>query len=723
MKNDRLDSVSENAFDDFDKFDEVERYELRESKPYSFQADRREFVQTLGAGIVITISAKRSNAQRRSARREELLSERFHFGEDGFITVLTSKVEVGQGARTQIAQATAEEFRVPVEHIRIVMADTERCPDDGGTAGSRTTPSTVPRVRHAAAAARAVLSEVAAARFGVATSEIQLEAGVFRADTDKRVSLIDLARDNEASANLQVAPRNDGVTVTRVAEWKVLGTSANKIDGRLIVTGEHKYPSDIVRPNMLYGKVLRPDAFNATLQSVDLQSAQAMAGVTVVRDGEFVGCVATTSWQARKACDAIAATASWQLPEETPPSSDELFAHLKNTASENNGGRNREKNWGDVKSALGKAAKQISAEYTIAYVQHAPMEPRAAVAEWSNGKLTVWTGTQQPSRVHGQLSEIFRMPRERVRVIVPDTGGGFGGKHTGEAAIEAARLAKSVGKPVHLRWTREEEFTWAYFRPAGLIEVDAGIDKAGKVLAWNFANYNSGGSAIDTPYTVPHGRTRFLNTDSPLRQGSYRALASTANVFARESAMDELAVLIGIDPLEFRLQNLRPGRLRDVLAAAAKKFDWKGRRKNHESNRGVGLACGTEKGSYTAACAEVEVIGNEVRVVHACQSFECGAIHNPANLRRQVEGCLVMGIGAALHEEIRFANGRIANPQFSDYRVPRLSDMPELDIVLLNRPDLPSVGGSETPIIAIAPAIANAIYNAVGKRCRSMPIS
>jgi isoquinoline 1-oxidoreductase len=488
------------------------------------------------------------------------------------------------------------------------------------------------------------------------------------------------------------------------------------------VTGTHRYPSDIIRPNMVYGKVLRPSAYGATLKSIDLTPAEKMDNVKVVHDGDFVGCVAPTSWQAEKARDELAATAAWQPSEQQQTSSEDLFEHLKQTGRESSGGRNRAKSWGDVGKALSNATKKIATQYTVAYVQHAPMEPRAAVAEWIDGKLTVWTGTQQPSRVHGQLCETFRLPRERVRVIVPDTGGGFGGKHTGEAAVEAARLAKSAGRPVHLRWTREEEFTWAYFRPAGLIEVSAAIDDSGTLTGWDFANYNSGGSAIDTPYTVPNGRTRFLGTDAPLRQGSYRALASTANVFARESAMDEMALLAKTGPLEFRLRHLKPGRLRDALSAAASEFDWASRMKDRKPNRGIGLSCGTEKGSYTAACAEVEVINDEVRVISACQSFECGAIHNPANLRRQVEGCFVMGLGAALYEAMEFANGKITNGSFSEYQVPRMSDLPELDIVLLSRPDHPSVGGSETPIIAIAPAIANAIYNAVGKRCRSMPV-
>ena len=249
------------------------------------------------------------------------------------------------------------------------------------------------------------------------------------------------------------------------------------------------------------------------------------------------------------------------------------------------------------------------------------MEPRAAVAEWQDGQLTVWTGTQQPSRVHGQLCQAFRLANDKVRVIVPDTGGGFGGKHTGEAAIEAARLAKAAGRPVHLLWTRDEEFTWAYFRPAGLIEVQAGIDAAGKLLSWDFANYNSGGSAIETPYDVPHGRTQFVSADSPLRQGSYRALASTANTFARESAMDELAELAAIDPLDFRLQHLEPGRLKDVLQAACQQIPVASPPCRSQS-RTAELASHAEprRESYVAACAEVEVIDGKFRVLRRVPS-------------------------------------------------------------------------------------------------------
>jgi isoquinoline 1-oxidoreductase len=327
-----------------------------------------------------------------------------------------------------------------------------------------------------------------------------------------------------------------------------------------------------------------------------------------------------------------------------------------------------------------------------------------------------------PFRVRTELAGALGVAADRVRVIVPDTGSGYGGKHSGEAAVEAARLARAAGKPVKLVWTREEEFTWAYFRPAGVIEVSAGASKDGTLTAWEFHNYNSGGSAIQTPYEVSSKHTEFHGSDSPLRQGSYRALASTANVFARESHMDELAHALGMDPLAFRLKNLKTERLRAVFEAAAQTFGW-GRTKP-PTGHGFGIAGGTEKASYVAACAEVAVerTSGLVRLVRVVTAFECGAILNPDHLKNQVEGATVMGLGGALFEAIHFADGKILNPRFSDYRVPRFRDVPELETVLLDRKDLPSVGAGETPIVGLAPAVGNAIFQATGVRLRSLPM-
>ena len=706
---------------------EPERYELREGPAYRFDLDRREFVQILGAGLVISLSGNVSLAQQRSrrgrrrrSRGPRTVDQRLHISEQGVITVLTSKVEVGQGSRTQLTQAVAEELRVPTDQIHLIMADSALVPNDGGTAGSRTTPSTVPSVRLGAATAREVLIDLAAKRLDVDRARLEARDGrVVDPSSNRSVTYGELVQMKDPADAFGRLVGGEDVALTPVDQWQILGTTVARVGARDVVTGAHRYPSDIVRPKMFYGKVLRPASFGATLTSIDLAPARAMENVTVVRDGDFIGCAAETSDRAAEAVKAIAATAKWERPPH--PDGEKLFEHLKTHAQPRAEDTDSQ---GSVRTALASATTVLREDYTVAYIAHAPMEPRAAVAEWNDGKLMVWTGTQQPQRVRGQLTEAFGLDEAQVRVIVPDTGGGFGGKHTGEVAVEAARLAREARRPVRVTWTREEEFTWAYFRPAGLIEVEAGVDAQGNITAWDFANTNSGGSAIESPYRIPNTRVRFIGTDSPLREGSYRALASTANTFARESAMDELATAAGVDPLAFRLAHLEPGRLRDVLEKAAERFGWERRRTPSAENRGVSLACGTEKGSYVAACVEVEVDRQRgrIRVLEICEAFECGAIHNPDNLRAQVEGCILMGLGGALSEEIKFKKGKILNPKFSRYRVPRLADVPKLDTVLVNRLDLPSVGAGETPIIAVAPAVAGAVFQATGLRIRSMPL-
>ena len=456
---------------------------------------------------------------------------------------------------------------------------------------------------------------------------------------------------------------------------------------------------------MGYGKVLRAPRYGAKLKSLDDSVAKAMEGVTVVRDGDFVGVVAPSSWAAEKARAAL--KVEWEGGDG--PSNKELFELLKNDIDRGDSGR-------AVDEALKAAAQRVEQTYTVQYIAHAPLEPRAGVAEWKDGKVTAWTGTQRPFGVKDELMQAFSLPGDKVRVIVPDTGSGYGGKHSGEAAVEAARLAKAAGKPVKLVWTREEEFIWAYFRPAGVIEVKAGVDAEGKLLAWEFHNHNSGGAAIETPYEVPVKNVRSHGSKSPLRQGSYRGLAAAANGFARESVMDELAAEVGLDPLEFRLKNLKNDRLRAVLEAAAERFGWKDR-KGH-----CGIACGIDKGGYIANCVEVEVKDTEVRVVRIVAAFECGAVVNPLHLKNQIEGSIVMGLGGALFEVIQFAGGRILNPAFSKYRVPRFSDVPVIEIVLVDRKDLPSAGAGECPIMAISPAVGSAIFAATGKRLRAMPM-
>ena len=708
---------------------EPERYEFFENGGLSWRFDRRDFFRIAGAGIIVALFVDALEAQqpgRRPGRGgfgggPQELSAWLHIGENGKITVYTGKVEVGQNARTSLTQVVAEELRTPVDRIEMVMGDTKLTPFDMGTFGSMTTPRMAPQLRRAAAAARELLLDLAAEQSKIDRAALDVENGKVIDTKSKKTFEFGALTKGKKLAKAIAAD----VPTTPAEKWKVAGTPVPKVDGRSFVTGAHKYSSDMNRPGMLHGKILRPPSFKATLVSLNAHDAEAMPGVTVVHKGDFVGVVAPTEHEAAKALAAI--KAEWKTTPQ--PSSDEVFKYLKEhqggggrfggEGGFGGGGRN---NQGSIADGLKAADQKLQATYTIAYIAHAPLEPRAAVAEWTDGSVTVWTGTQVPFRVNGEVANATGVSVDKVRIIVPDTGSAYGGKHSDEAAAEAARLAKAVGKPVKLVWTREEEFTWAYFRPAGVIEVNAGAAKDGKLTAWEFHNYNSGPSAIQTPYEVANRKVEFHQAQSPLRQGSYRALAATANHFARESHMDELAHMLKMDPLEFRLKNLKNERLRAVLEAAAKQFGW-GKSKP-DAGHGFGIAGGTEKGSYVATCAEVAVdnASGRVRVVRAVTAFDCGAVLNPNGLKNQIEGAMVMGLGGALFEAIKFANGEILNPRFSEYRVPRFADTPKLDVVLIDRKDLPSAGAGETPIVGIAPAVGNAIFAASGIRLRSMPL-
>jgi nicotinate dehydrogenase subunit B len=702
-----------------------ERYELYEDPSFSWDLDRRTFFQIVGSGIVVALVLQDAPAFQQPQQRRprggggpmpQEIGAWLHIGEDNVITIYTGKVEVGQNIRTSLTQVVAEELGVGVERIRLVMADTQRTPYDMGTAGSRTTPAMAPQLRRVAAAAREMLLDLAAEQSKVERGAlVAAEGKILQPKTKQSFEFGELTKGKKL-----VKVIGQEVTTTPANQWKIAGTAVPKVDGRAFVTGKHQYTSDVKRPGMLFGKVLRPPSFKATLTSVQTSAVEGMPGVRVIRDGDFVGVVAPTEHGAAQALAAL--KAEWKTKAQ--PSSVELFEYLKTHpgSAQGFGGRPGSGSQGSVAEGLKAADYKLEATYTVAYIAHTPMEPRAAVADWVDGKLTVWTGTQRPFGVRGELAGALGIGAEDIRVIVPDTGGGFGGKHTGEAALEAARLAKGAGQPVKLVWTREEEFTWAYFRPAGVIEVVAGARKDGTLIAWEFHNYNSGGSALRTPYTVPNQRAEFHGADSPLRQGSYRALAATANHFARESHMDDLARALHLDPLAFRLKNLQDERLRAVLEAAAQQFGW-GKAKA-ESGHGFGLAGGTEKGSYVATCAEVKADAStgSVKVLRMVTAFECGAVLNPDHLKNQIEGASVMGLGGGLFEAIQFANGKILNPRFSQYRVPRFGDAPILETVLIDRKDLPSAGAGETPIVAVAPAVGNAICAATGIRLRSLPM-
>jgi len=670
---------------------EPERYELFKGPAYHFTPDRRDFFKILGGGIVVLFLLNDQADAQESGRRgggngiPKEAEAWMHIGENGTVKFFTGKVEVGQNSRTALTQAVAEELRAPVQSIEMVMGDTDLVPFDMGTFGSRTTPTMAPQLRRAAIAAREWLLDLAAEQWRADRTTLKIENGRVLDGSDKAATFGELTKGKNLVREVGAGPVS-----------KPRGESVAKVNGQDMVTGRHRYTSDLTRPGMLHGRILRPSAFDGKLISIDATGIGKFPGVQVIRDGNFVGIVGPDTNTLHRALATI--QAEWKTTPQT--GSKDLFTNLRPAP-----------------------AAAVDATYTIAYIAHTPLEPRAAVAEWSEGRLTVWTGTQRPFGVREELAQAFQISESQIRVMVPDTGSGYGGKHTGECAIEAARLAKAAGKPVKLVWTREEEFTWAYFRPAGVIDIRSTVNKDGILTNWEFHNYNSGGSGINTPYEVAHKQVQFHEVKSPLRQGSYRGLAATANHFARESHMDDMARAAEIDPLEFRYRNLKDPRMHGVLEAAAKQFGWGASKP--KPNHGFGIACGFEKGGYVASCAEVSVdqAAKRIKLERLVTAFECGAIVNPEHLKNQVEGAVVQGIGGALFEAIEFEDGKILNGKLSRYRVPRFSDLPKLDTVLVDRKDIDSAGAGETPIVALAPSIGNAVYNAVGIRLRSLPMT
>jgi nicotinate dehydrogenase subunit B len=703
---------------------EPERYELTAPPTYHFDVDRREFFRFLGAGVLIVCVLKDARALQESGANQgaqgsslpKEIGAWLHIGEDGSVTVYTGKVEVGQNIRTSLTQAVAEELHVPVSAIQMVMGDTKLTPYDRGTFGSRTTPDMNLQLRKVASAARDTLIVLAAAQWQVDRKRLVAADGKITDSESKRtVEYAALVKGRRLTETLPVED-----PLIPAAQWTVAGQPLPKVNGRDFVTGKHRYPSDQKLPDMLYGKILRPASFGATLSSLNTQDAEKIPGVVVVHDGNFVGVAAPSTEIASRALAAI--RAEWKSQPQI--SNKELFEYLKKNPAEGSGPLDSPFHYetGSMDKVLASADHRLQQTYTANYIAHAPLEPRAALAQWSGDDLTVWTGTQRPFGVRTELAQAFRMPEERVRVLMPDMGSGYGGKHTGEAAIEAARLARAAKRPVKIMWTREEEFTWAYFRPAAVIDISSAMRKDGKITGWEFHNYNSGAAGIPTFYDIENQRIEFHPVRSPLRQGSYRALAATVNHFARESYMDELAHLVKMDPLEFRLKNLNNDRLRAVFEAAAKKFRW-GQAKTN-AGQGFGMGGGFEKGGNVATCAEVAVDrkSGEVKVVRLVTAFECGAIVNPDGLRNQLGGANIMAMGGALFEAIEFENGQILNGRFSEYRVPRFSDVPAIETVMIDRKDIPSAGAGESSLVGVAPAIANAIFDASGVRLRSLPL-
>jgi len=685
------------------------------------QLDRRSFLELLGGGILVSVSVGANGLLAQDRRRAYPTDVNAYLliGQDGRVTVFSGKIEMGQGVLTSQAQMLAEDLGVALESVDMVLGDTDRCPWDMGTFGSLTTRMFGPALRAAAAEARAILLQLASERLGVDKAQLVVDNGVVSAkgQPSRRVTYAQLARGQRITRTVE-----EKAVLRSVGEFTVMGRSPKRLDGRVKVTGAAQYAGDIRLPGMLYARLLRPPAHGAKLSGVDTSAAADLPGVTVVNRGGLVAVLAEDPETAEAALARV--KADW-TPAPAGADQDGIFEELLARAPQPEVRTAR----GDLEGARAAAARRFESAFYKGYVAHAPMEPHAAVAQMENGRLTVWASTQTPFPTRDRLAPLLGLDPGKVRVITPFVGGGFGGKSAGEPIEEAARLARITGKPVQVAFTRAEEFFHDHLDPACVVKIGSAIDGLGRITAWDYDVYFAGDRAAEVLYDVPHVRLRtfggWMDGGGAHRfsVGPWRAPGANMNVFARESQVDIMAAAAKVDPLEFRLRNTTDERARRVLREAARRFGWTPA--VGPSGRGFGIACGIDSGSYTALAAEVAVdrARGTVRVARVVCAQDMGVVVNPVGATMQVEGCITMGLGYVLREELHFQGGRIADENFDTYELPRFSWLPRIETVLVSNDALPPQGGGEPAIVPMGAVIANAVFDATGVRVFRLPMT
>ncbi len=671
---------------------------------------RREFLHL--AGGVVVLFAMRAPTEASTASSSSELNSWLAVGEDGKVTIFAPAVEVGQGLRTSLTQLVAEELSLPPDKVQVILGDTDRASAEVALSPGALATIGIP-VRQAAADAREILTQLAAEKWGVEAGQVELRDGsVFLAsDPAKSLGFGELAKGRRL-----VRRSKEPVPLKPMDEWEVIGQPLARLDGRAYVTGEAKFVADIQLPKMVYAKLLHPPCLDARLVRCDTRAAVGQPGViAVVEEEDFVAVVATEPERAERAIRSIQAT--WEEGEHASMSS--LYQTLRNTAKLEEKPASR----GDVGTALTAARHGFSASYRTAFVAHAPIEPQAALAVSEGDRIIVYASTQRPFVHQRAVAEALVIKPERVRVIAPLVGGAFGGKDAPDISVTAVRLARVVGRPVLVSQSREEELSWNYFRPAALIEVRCGVGIDGRLVAWDCDVFNCGSQGAAMPYTVPNLRIRSYRCTSPLPQGAWRGNGGTANAFAREVHLDHVASELGEDPVAYRLRHLEAEpRLARVIRAAAERYGWQER--VAPTGLGVGFACASDGGSVVAEIAEVEVerTSGQVRVRRVIAVHEGGLVVNPDGLKNQLEGAIVMGLGPALREAVRCEQGRILTKSFASYPIPTIFDTPALDITIIPNPDLPPQAGGNAALCAVSPAVANAVFDAIGSRLRELPM-
>jgi len=684
---------------------------------------RREFLKGVGAGIIILFLGGEAIAQRGGHQLPSDFNAFLRIAEDGKVTCFTGKIEMGQGIITSLAQMLADELDVSLESVSMVMGDTDLCPWDAGTFGSMSTRFFGPPLRAAGAKARAVLLELAAEQLKRPVDKLVADNGVVFDGSDKsvRVTYGELAKGKQIIRHVVNHPATDAA-IKKPSQLKVMGKPVTRRDAMEKVTGKAKYAGDVQPEGMLYAKILRAPAHGATLKTVDTSGAEKIKGVQVVKDGDFIAVLHKYPDVAEAALEQI--RADFNVPTSTL-NENNIFDHLLKVASP---GENVSRT-GDVEKAMARATKVIDTTYLNSYVAHAPMEPHTAVAMIEGKKTTVWASTQSPFGAKDEVVRFLGCAPEDVRVIPPFVGGGFGGKTRNLQVIDAVRLAKLTGKPVQVAWTRSEEFFDDSFRPAAIVKIKSGLTDSGEIAFWDYHVYYAGTRGAEHFYDIPDSATVSHGSGwgggpgtHPFATGAWRAPGNNTNTFARESQIDMMAVKAGVDPVEFRMKHLKEDKMRGVLSAAAKQFGWTAK---PPAGRGYGVALGIDAGTYVAAMAEVEVNKKTgaVQVKRVVCAQDMGLCINPEGAKIQMEGCITMGLGYTLAEEIHFKGGDILDRNFDTYHLPRFSWLPKIETIIIDNPNFAPQGGGEPAIITMGAVVANAVYSATGARLLQLPMT
>jgi nicotinate dehydrogenase subunit B len=685
----------------------------------SLDLDRRAFLKLAGGGIVVLVRLRPNDAvaQRRGYPTD--VNAYLRIGEDGRVTVFSAKIEMGQGVTTSLAQMAAEELGVALDSVHMIMGDTDLCPWDAGTFGSMTTRFFGPALRAAAAQARLVLVQLASERLGAPRDRLVVEKGVVsvKGEPARKVSYGALAKGQAITRTV-----DEKAVLRAVGEFKVMGRSPARLDGVDKVTGAGKYAGDIRLPGLLYARVLRPPAHGATLARVDTSEATKLPGVTVVNQDGLVAVL-------HEDPEAAAAALGRLKPEwnAAPPGADTegIFDELLGKAPSPEVRDTK----GDVEAARAAAARVIESTFHKGYVAHSPIEPHVSTARFEGGKLTVWASTQTPFPTKDRLAQRLALDPKNVQVISPYVGGGFGGKSAGLQSDEAAHLAKITGRPVQVAFTRADELFYDTFDPAAIVRIASAMDGDGTITLWDYEVYFAGDRAADLFYGVPNARRRVYGgwgggpSAHRYGVGPWRAPGANMNVFARESQIDVMAAQAKVDPVEFRLRNLSDDRMRRVLREAAKAFGWTPAAA--PSRRGWGVACGVDSGTYAALAVEVKVdpTTGAVKVERIVCAQDMGVVVNPDGAAMQVEGCVTMGLGYVLREEVRIQDGKVLDENFDTYEIPRFSWLPKIETVLVKNDALTPQGGGEPAIVPMGGAIANAVFDATGARLFRLPMT